>query len=157
MAVTAYFQPSFEQDHLGKKLVNLSTDTLNVGLIASGTLASRATSEGYEYVSQLLANNGSALTEVSTSGTGYSRQSLTSVSYTVSGLVVTLTAANPSWSSASFTTVYGWLHDETASSSTDATRPLICIWDFGGSQSVAGSTFTLTVNASGLVTWTAAQ
>jgi len=157
VAVTAYFQPKFEQNHLGKKLVNLSTDTLNVGLIASGTLAARGTAEGYEFVSDLLANNGSALTEVSTSGTGYTRQSLTSVSYTVSALVVTLTAANPSWATSTFSTVYGWLHDETASSGTDATRPLICIWDFGGTQSVAGTTFTLTVNASGLVTWTAAQ
>jgi hypothetical protein len=156
MALAAYFQPKFEQNHLGKAHVNLSTDTLNVGLIASGTLAARGTTEGYEFVSDLLANGGSALTEVSTSGTNYARQSLTSVSYTESGLVVTLTAANPAWANGTFTTVYGWLHDETASSSTDATRPLIAIWDFGGAQSVSGTTFTLTVNASGLVTWTAA-
>lgn len=157
MSLTAYFQPKFESNHLGAKLANLSSDTLKVGLIASGTLAVRGTSEGYEFVSDLLANGGSALTEVSTSGTGYTRQNLASVSYTESGLVVTLTAANPSWASATFTTVYGWLHDETASSGTDATRPLIAIWDFGGSQSVSASTFTLTVNGSGLVTWTAAQ
>lgn len=157
MTVLAYFQPKFESLHLGKKLVNLSTDTLQVGLIASGTLAARGTAENYEFVSDLLANNGSALTEVSTSGTGYTRQALTSVSYTQSGLVVTLTAANPSWAAATFSTVYGWIHDETASSGTDATRPLVAIWDFGGAQSVTGTTFTLTVNASGLVTWTAAQ
>ena len=156
MAVTAYFQPKFENLQLGAKKINLSTDTLNVGLIASGTLATRSTSEGYEFVSDLLANGGSALTEVSTSGTGYTRQSLTSVSYTQSALVVTLTAANPSWSAATFTTVYGWIHDETASSATDATRPLIAVWDFGGAQSVSGATFTLTVSGSGLVTWTAA-
>lgn len=157
MAVNAYFQPLFEQNHTGKKLVNLSTDTFNVGLIASGTLAARGTSENYEFVSQLLANNGSALTEVSTSGTGYSRQALTSVSFTQSALVVTFTASNPSWPAATFSTVYGWIHDETASSGTDATRPLVCLWDFGGTQTVTGSTFTLSVNASGLVTWTAAQ
>lgn len=157
MAVTAYFQPKFQSDQLGKKTINLTSDTLNVGLIASGTLAARGTSEGYEFVSDLLANGGSALTEVSTSGTGYTRKSLTSVTYTQSALVVTLTAANPSWTSATFSTVYGWIHDETASSGTDATRPLIAIWDFGGTQTVSGATFTLTVNASGLVTWTAAQ
>jgi hypothetical protein len=156
LAVTAWFQPKFEQNHLGKKLVNLSSDTLNVGLIASGTLSARSATEGYEFVSDLLANSpGSALTEVA--GGGYSRQALTSVSYTESGLIVTLTAANPSWSASTFTTVYGWIHDETASSGTDASRPLICLWDFGGAESPAGVTFTLTVNASGLVTWTAAQ
>lgn len=154
ITVLSYFQPKFEQNHLGKKLVNLSTDTLQVGLIATSGLAARGTSEGYEFVSDLLANNGSALTEVV--GGGYSRQALTSVSYTVSGLVVTLTAASPSWSSPSFTTYYGWLHDETASSATDATRPLICIWDFGGAQTASGASWGLNVNASGLATWTAA-
>jgi len=151
-----YYQPKFEQNHLGKKLVNLSTDTLKVGLIASGTLAARGTSEGYEFVSDLLANNGSALTEVSTSGTGYTRQNLASVTYTVSGLVVTLGAANPAWVSATFTTVYGWLHDETASSGSDATRPLVAIWDFSGAQPVTSATFTLTIPGSGIATWTAA-
>ena len=157
MAVTAYFQPKFEQNHLGKKLVNLSSDTLTFGLIGTSGLAARGTSEGYEYVSDLLANNGSALTEVSTSGTGYSRQSASSVTWTVSALVVTLSSANPAWSSATFTTYYAWLHDETASSGTDATRPLIAIWDLGGAQAVSAATFTLQVGGSGLVTWTAAQ
>jgi|SRR5277367_2222626 len=154
MALAAYFQPSFMLNHLGAKGVNMSTDTFEVGLIATGTLATRSTSEGYEYVSQLLANNGSALAEVS--GGGYSRQALTSVSWTNSGLVGTFTAANPAWSSATFSTVYGWIHDETDSSTTDATRPLLAIFDFGGSQSVSSATFTLDVNGSGLVTFTAA-
>lgn len=153
-----YYQPKFEK-HLANKSVNLVTptiDTLKVGLIASGTLAARGTSEGYEFVSDLLANGGSALTEVSTSGTNYTRQNLASVTYTVSGLVVTLSAANPSWASATFSTVYGWLHDETASSATDATRPLIAIWDFGGAQPVTASTFSLLIPGGGIATWTAA-
>lgn len=154
MALTAYFQPKFLLNHMGKATVNLSTDTLKVGLIASGTLATRGTAEGYEFVSDLLANGGSALTEVV--GTGYSRQSLTSTGWTVSGLVATYTAANPAWTSATFSTVYAWIHDETASSATDATRPLLAIFDLGGSQSVTSNTFTLDVNGSGLVTFTAA-
>lgn len=157
MTVNAYFQPKFELNHLGKKTANLSTDTLVFGLIASGTLAARGVSENYEFVSDLLANNGSALTEVSTSGTNYSRQNLTSVTWTQSALVDTLTAANPSWANASFTTVYGWVHDETSSSGTDATRPLVALWDWGGAQSPSAITFSLIVPGGGLVTWTAAQ
>lgn len=141
---------------MGKKLINMSSDTFQVGLIGTAGLAIRGTSEGYEFVSDLLANGGSALTEVSTVGTGYTRQALTSVTWTVSGLTTTFTAANPSWSSATFTAYYAWIHDETASSATDATRPLLAIFDFGGAQAVSGSTFTLTVNGSGLVTWVAA-
>lgn len=156
MTVTPYFQPKFEQNHLGKKTVNLSTDTLTVGLIATSGLAVRSTSQGYEFVSDLLANSGTALTEVSTTGTGYTRQNLSAVTYTLSGLLVTLTAGNPSWAGTSFTTYYGWLHDETASSGTDATRPLICIWDFGGAQPASG-TWTLALSANGLVQWQVTQ
>ena len=151
----AYFQPTFESVYLANKSVNLVTptiDTLEVGLIASGTLAARVTSETYATVTQLLANNGSALVEVS--GGGYSRQTLTSVSYTETGLIVTLTAANPTWSSATFSTVYGFLYDHTADATNGA---LMIIWDFQGTQSVTSTNFTLLINASGLITWTAAQ
>jgi hypothetical protein len=151
----AYYQPKFELNHLGKGLINMSTDTFKFGLIASGTLAGRTTSQGYEFVSDLLANNGSALTEVS--GGSYSRISLASVTWTVSGLAVTFNAGNPSWTSATFTTVYGWIHDETASSGTDATRPLVAIYDFGGPQTVTAQTFTLVVSGSGIGTWSAVQ
>lgn len=153
MAATPYFQPKFEQNHVGKKLVNLSTDTLTVGLIATNGIAARSVSQNYEFVSDLLANNGSALTEVA--GAGYSRKNLSSVTYTQSGLLVTLSAASVAYAGTSFSTYYGWLHDETASSATDATRPLICIWDWGGVQTASGA-WTLTVNAGGLVQWAAA-
>jgi hypothetical protein len=155
MVTTPYFQPSFELNHLGKKLANLSTDTLVFGLIGAGTLAARATSENYEFVSDLLANNGSALTE--TNGTGYARQNATSVTYTKSGLLVTLGSASPSWGVSTFTAEYAWLHDETASAGTDATRPLIAIWDLGGTFSPAGVSFTLVVPSTGLAQWAAAQ
>lgn len=154
MAVTPYYQPYFIQAALGLKGANLSTDTMNVGLIATAGLAARGTSEGYQYVSQLLANNGSALTEVS--GGGYSRVSLASVTWTISGLVVTYNAANPSWAAATFTAYYAWLHDETDSSGTDATRPLMVIFDLGGGQAVSGQAFTLAINASGIATFTCA-
>lgn len=151
MTVNAYFQPAFQLSALGAKLVNMSTDTFQVGLIASGTLAARAVSETYVTVADLLANNGSALTEVA--GGGYSRLALASVTWTLSGLVVTFDSADPSWSPNSFTAEYAWIHDETASSGTDATRRLVAIYDFGGSLSVNG----LVVSGSGLGTFTAAQ
>lgn len=166
MAVTAYFQPKFITNHMRWKSTGQSTtpypadlnaDTLKVGLIhsTSPALASRGTSEGYEYVSDLLANNGSALTEET--GTNYSRQNLASVSYSQSALVDTLTCSNPQWTTATISATYAFFWDETASNATDATRPLIAIWDFGGTFAVTAGTFTLNINASGLVTWTAAQ
>jgi hypothetical protein len=159
MAEEAYFQPSFVQAFMGQpssEHPNLTSDTFVTMLYATSGLAARGTSEGFEYVSQLTANGGSALTEVSTSGTGYSRQDLTSVSWTYSGLVVTFTAANPSWSSATFSCYYAAIYDGSIGSG-DSTYPLMMIFDLGGVQTVTGATFTLAVNASGLFTATMAQ
>lgn len=155
MAVTGHFFPEF-QYQMGAKAINLTSDTLTMGLIASGTFTWGATPEGYTYVSSFLGGDGThgALTEVSTSGTGYTRQAATSVTYSSSGEVVTLTSANFAWSSATFSTVYAFLYDSTVGTG-DSSHPIVGYWDFGGSQSVSGTTFTLTVNASGLVTWTA--
>jgi hypothetical protein len=136
--------------------INLSTDTLKVLLVASGTFNWVSATEAYTTVSAFLTNAGSggggALTEVS--GGGYSRQTLTSVTYTESGLVSTLTCANPSWSSASFTAVYAMFYDYTAGGNSDTNGIPLCYWDFGGSQTVTSATFTLTISGSGLITWT---
>lgn len=156
MTLLAYFQPTFQSNHVGKKTANLTTDTLAVGLIKSTSpaLAARGTSEGYEFISDLLANNGNPMTEEN--GTGYSRLNLTSVTYTLSGLVAKLACANPAWATATFSSTYAFFYDETDSSATDATRPLIAIWDFGGTYASTAAPFTLAISASGLVTWTAA-
>lgn len=157
MAVTAYFQPKFQLNHLKSGHANLASDTLKAGLIKSSSpaLAARGTSENYEFVSDLLANGGSAMTEEN--GSGYARLTLTGVTYTQSGLVCTLTSSNLVFASMTFSDTYCWIHDETDSSTTDATRPLITIFDLGGVVSGTATILTLAVNGSGLVTWTAAQ
>lgn len=153
MAVTSHVFPSLSLNGL-KKTLNASTDTLEVALIASGTYTWNSTAQGQTHMSDFLAGSGSgALTEVSTSGTNYARQSLTSVTLTDSGLVTTLGCANPSWSSASLSTLYAVFFDNTVGGS-DSTNQLLCYWDLGSAQSVLTTTFTLTVNAGGLLAWT---
>ena len=153
IATVSHYFPQLEV-FLGTKTVNLSTDTLTMGLIASGTFTWGATPEGYQYVSQFLAGDGTdgALTEVT--GGGYSRQNLTSVSYSASLEVVTLTAASPAWATATFSTVYAFLYDASVGGS-DSAHPIIQYWDFGGAQSVTSTTFTLAVGSGGLTQWTA--
>lgn len=138
-----------------------SSTELKVGL-ASGTFNWPGTGNstaGYQTVSDFLGNAGSggggALTEVSTSSTGYSRQALSSVSLTTSGLVVTLTCATITWTAtANWSAQYAFFYDTTVDTS-DSTRELVCYWDFGGTVSVvSGGNFTLTINASGLITFT---
>jgi hypothetical protein len=155
MASQAHYFPEFETQ-LGAKDINLSSDTLTVGLVASGTFTWGATPEGYTFVSSFLGGDGThgALTEVSLTGTNYTRQNLSSVTFSASGSVVTLSSANPSWASGTFSTCYAWLYDTTAGTS-DSTRPIIAYYDLGGTQSVSGQTFQLTVAGTGLVSWTA--
>lgn len=134
-----------------------TADTLKVMLVASGTYTWNGTSQAHQFVSDFLAGSGGgAMTEVSTSSTGYSRSSLASVSFTTTGLVNTLTCSNIVWTATSnWSALYAVFYDDTDSSATDATRELICYWDFGGTVSVvSGGNFTLTINASGLVTYT---
>lgn len=158
MAQAAHVFPNFTQQALtASGPVNLSTDTLKVGLVNStSTFNWVAATEAYTTVSQFLTNagagGGGALTEVS--GGSYTRLSLSSVTITESGLVSTLTCANPTWSNVTFSTNYAFFYDFTAGGSSDINGVMICYWDFGGTQTVTSSSFVLTINASGLVTWT---
>lgn len=152
MAVTAHTYPKFLLG-LGNGTMKLGTDTLKVGL-ASGTYAWNATSQGHQSVADFLAGSGSgALTEVSTSGTGYGRQALTTVTWSASGLTVTLGCANPQWTSSTITADYAFFYDDGpdgVAASADSGRLLICYWDLGGAVSDTNGTFELQVNASGL-------
>lgn len=154
MALAAHWFPNFETV-MGGKLANLTSDALTVGLVASGTYTWGATPEGQQYVSDFLAGDGThgALTEVSLVGTNYSRQQLTSVTLTKSGEVVTLTAANPVWLNANFSTVYGFLYDASIGSG-DSSHPVILYWDFNGTQNPVTVPFSIIIPASGLLTWT---
>jgi len=158
MAQAAHVFPNITQQmgaNTGTQ-VNLATDTLKVGLVASGTFNWVAATEAYTTVSQFLTNAGSggggALTEVV--GGGYARVSLSGVTYTETGLVSTLTCSNPTWTNVTFNSLYAFFYDFTAGGSSDVNGLMIAYWDFGGTQSVAGASFSLTINASGLVTWT---
>lgn len=88
-------------------------------------------------------------------GTGYTAGGVTvsSPTFTAGGAnnsVATFTSStNPSWTSATFTANQAILYQSSAS-----TYQLAAFWDFGGAVPVTSSTFTLTINASGLLTAT---
>lgn len=89
------------------------------------------------------------------SGTGYTAGgvAISSPTFTAGGSnnsISTFTSAtNPSWTGASFTANQAILYQSSA-----ATYQLGCFWDFGGAITVTAATFTLTINASGLLTAT---
>jgi hypothetical protein len=154
MAVTTHPFPSFTLGAL-KKTLNASTDTLQVLLVASGTYTWNSTAQAHVTVHDVLVSGSGSgsLTEVSTSGTGYTRQALTSVSVADSGAVTTLTCANPSWSSATFSAVYAVFYDNSVGG-TDSTNQVVGYWDFGSAQVATSTVFTININSSGLLTWT---
>lgn len=143
MALTAHVYPQLDNG-LGLKTVSLAADPLKVMLMASYVYA-----DAHRYVSDVKA----AGTEAT--GTGYTAGglALTSVSWATNGKVSTLTCASPSWSNSTITASYAVFYDSVGG--TDASNPVLCYWDFGGSQSSSASVFTLQVAAGGLITVTA--
>lgn len=135
---------------------NLTSDTCKVLLVASGTFNWVTATEQYATVSAFLTNAGSggggALTECT--GGNYSRVTMTGNSLTSAGAVTTLTFTSPSFVNVTLNTVYAMFYDYTAGGSSDTNGIPMCYWDFGGSQPITSSTFTLTISASGLITWT---
>lgn len=80
---------------------------------------------------------------------------ISSPTWTESGHVWTwTTATNPSWTTAgaAFNPCIAVFFD--AAGGTDATNLAVCWWDFGANQAGTGGNYTLTVNASGLLTVT---
>jgi hypothetical protein len=164
MALTPHVWPNVDQASLSKTLNLNNGDNLFVLLISSvSTFTWVASSEAYTTNSQFLTNAGSgaggALTEVSTSGTGYTRQQLTGVALTTSGLVTTLTCNNPTWPSSTISAKYAMFFDAgtggNGTSANDGTNVPLAYWDFGGTNSSSSGSFTLTISGSGLITWTA--
>lgn len=147
MALTAHVFPQFPLG-LGEKLMNLGSDTLKVGLsnVAGPVTLSTSGVQAAALWTDWKSNVAAEIT-----GTGYTAggATLTSVTNTVSGDVDTLTCANVSWASATFTANQAVFYDSSA-----ATIQLICFWDFGGAVSVTGATFSLDISGSGLATVT---
>jgi protein-L-isoaspartate O-methyltransferase len=157
MTAAAHVYPNATQNIASKaEKWSATSDTLKVALIASGTYTWNGTSQAHQTVTDFLAGSGGgAMTEVA-GGLGYSRTALASVTFTTTGLVSTLTCANLVWTATSnWSALYAVFFD-CAVDTNDSTRELVAYWDFGGTVSVVtGGNFTLTINASGLVTYTA--
>lgn len=137
MSLTANAYPAFDLAALQAKIN--TTDTFKVMLL-----------NGYTF-----ANTHSTITDVKAagteaSGTGYTAGgvTLTSITATKSGWVVTFTCANPSWASSSITATDAVFYD--AQGGSDATNIPAVHWSFGATVSSVSGTFTLTINVSGL-------
>lgn len=147
MAVTAHTYTKLA-DSLAQKKIDIDSDTIKCLLLSAYTVGS--TQDTAQYVADVKA----VATEAS--GTGYSAGgvTLTSVTWTAAGHVFALKGTIPAWTTTagSLAAAYALFYDSTPGS--DATNPVLCYWDLGGTQTSSNGTFTLTQNAAGLLTVT---
>lgn len=130
MAITQAMCTSFKADVLNKEQ-DLEADTLKIALYTSSATLGAATT-AY-----------SATNEVS--GTGYSAGGVTLTSKTVAttGTTAYFDAADPEWTSASFTARGALIYN-----STNADKA-IAVLDFGGDFTVSSGTFRIVFPAAG--------
>jgi hypothetical protein len=145
MAVTAKLYGLALKSMAEGKMV-LDSDTLKVMLCSSSYTPAQDTHQFKSDVTNEI------------TGTGYTAggDTLTSVTltYTAGTNVLALDAADVVWSGSTITARYAVIYDSTPA--TDATRPLIAYVDFGADQSDSSGTFTITWDAAGIATITAA-
>ncbi len=145
MAVTAKLYGLFLKS-LANKEIDLDTDAIKVMLTTSTYVPNQDT---HQYKS-------SVTNEVV--GTGYTATGATltspTVTYDTATNVLKFDAADTSWAASTITARYAVIYDSTPA--TDATRPLIGYVDFGADVSSTAAAFTITWDAAGIFTITAA-
>lgn len=145
MAVTGKFFGLALQSAFNKE-IDFDSDTLKVMLCTSSYTPDQDT---HRYKS-------SVTNEVT--GTGYTAGGATlasvTVTYNAATNTLTLDAADTAWSGSTITARYAVIYDSTPG--TDATRPLIAFIDFGQDVSTTAGTFTITWDAAGIASLTAA-
>lgn len=145
MAVTALLYGNFLKS-LANKEIDLDTDAIKVMLCTSTYVPNQDT---HQYKS-------SVTNEVT--GTGYTAGGATltsvAVTYTAGTNTLMFDAADASWAASTITARYAVIYDSTPA--TDATRPLIGYVDFGADVSSTAAAFTITWDAAGIFTITAA-
>ena len=129
------------KEYLGDGTIDLDGDTFKMKLLTSG------------YTPALTHDVVADLTNESADG-DYAEQTLASVTWTKSGSTTTFDAADESFGDpVTITAKYAVIYDDTVSS--PIVDPLVCYVDLdtgGGSVSSTASSFSVNMNASGILT-----
>jgi hypothetical protein len=121
--------------NLMNKEVDLEADTIRI-ILLSGSHAFTATHNTYSQISS---------NEIT--GTGYTVSGQALSSKTVTQAASTLwDASDATWSGSTFTASHAAIYDDTTTNDD-----LICSIDFGGSQTIAGGTFSIQFHTSGII------
>lgn len=144
MAVTAYvYANALKNVWARAQNIDFDTNTIKVMLTTSSYTPNQDTHSDKADVTNEI------------SGTGYTAGGATlgSKAVNLSANVLSLDAADTTWTSASFTARRAVVYDD--SGATDANKALLCWVDFGQDEIVSSGTFTIAWNAAGILTDTA--
>ncbi len=144
MAVTVYAYYNFKFNAYKKLISDLSSGATDLRLMLCTS----------EYVPNLTTHTckSDITNEIVEAGYTAGGKQLTSVTFTLTGNVFTLDAANVAWAAATFDVDlprYAVLYDNTIAG--DANKKLILYIDFGTSRAIDGATFTVKFHASGIL------
>ena len=133
MAITQAMCTLFKKDvMLGDQ--HLDSDTLHIALYTSSATLD-ATTTAYTATGEITNTAGSAYT-----AGGVALASKTVEENSTSGV---FTAADPQWTSATFTARGALIYNKTLGDASSNTRGAIAVLDFGGDFTVAGGTFKI--------------
>lgn len=124
-----------------------STARANSTAYQVGDVVRPATGNGHLYRCIIAGTSGSSVPTWPT----VSGQTVTDGSVTwaeIGRAVIVFDAADPSWANSTITARYGVAYDD--SPATDATKPLLALYDFGADQISSNGSFSLTIAASGI-------
>lgn len=140
MASSIYPYSEFAKS-LSDKLIDFNTDVIKVALFTATYTPNQDSDTLYSGLTNEVAN-----------GNGYTTggATLANASITKTANVTKLDGDNVTWSSSTITARYGVIYDSGNSA-------LIAYVDFGENFSSSNSDFTITWNASGIITLTAAD
>ena len=150
MAVTSKFYGPPIRDQYGGTAgsttpVNWMSDTIKVALTTSSYTPNQDTDDFFNDVTNELSTAGG----YTSGGASLGSKSCT---YDTTSNEARLDAADTAWSSASFTARNAVVYKSTGTASTS---PLVSYIDFGGDETVASGTFTITYDSTGVAKLTA--
>lgn len=146
MAVTAKLFGLVYKSAFNKE-IDLDSDTIKVMLCTATFVPNQDTMQYKSSVTNEVANGGGYATG------GKALTGITLV-YDAPTNTFTLDCDDVTWANSSITARYAVFYDDAPA--TDATKPLLAYWDLGTNEVSASGNFTLTMSASGVITFTAA-
>ena len=141
MPVTALIYPLVFSAAFNKE-IDIVADTIYCALVLTAYTPNQDT---HDYWNDVVANEHAASGNYATNGDLLTNPSAT---YTAGTNKWKFDADDAQWLNSTITAYYGVIYDRTPA--TDATRPLICLIDFGEDKTTSSGTFDITFHADGI-------